>query len=179
MSAQQPNPYAPPTATVADTFDDRGEAEVAGRGARLGAYLLDIVVSIVFSLPALLFGGFGALTALFTSQFSVEAIAAFLTGTVAFLFLAGWLAWAVITIILVHRYGQTIGKKLVGIRVVRKDGSRASLGRIFWLRNVVNALPSMIPVVGGFYFFIDSLFIFTESNQCLHDKIADTIVIKA
>ena len=110
---------------------------------------------------------------------SPEDMLALFTARSACCLLAGMLAYAVITIILVHKNGQTIGKKLLGIKVVRSDGARASLGRIFWLRNVVNALPSMIPVVGGFYFFVDSFFIFSESNQCVHDKIADTIVVKA
>jgi uncharacterized RDD family membrane protein YckC len=72
------------------------------------------------------------------------------------------------------RNGQSIAKKLLKIKVVRSDGSRASLGRIFWLRNVVNGLLSIIPAYG----IVDVLFIFGESRQCLHDKIADTIVIK-
>jgi len=58
---------------------------------------------------------------------------------------------------------------------VRSDGAPASLGRIFWLRNVLNGLISVIPIYG----IIDSLFIFSESRQCLHDKIADTIVVNA
>jgi len=71
--------------------------------------------------------------------------------------------------------GQTIGKKWLKIKVVRADGSPASLGRIFWLRNFVNGFLSLIPLYG----IIDSLFIFSESRQCLHDKIADTIVVNA
>jgi uncharacterized RDD family membrane protein YckC len=179
MSAQQPNPYAPPTATVADAADASGELEIAGRGTRLGAYLLDALISILFALPALIVGG-GALFASISSGASAETLVMeMFTGMFGVLLLLGMIAWGVITAVLVHRYGQTIGKRLVGIKVVRKDGSRASLGRIFWLRNVVNALPSAIPIVGNFYFFIDSLFIFTESNQCVHDKIADTIVVRA
>jgi len=64
---------------------------------------------------------------------------------------------------------------MVGIKVVRSDGSPASLGRLIWLRNVLNGVIAIIPAYG----LIDSLFIFSESRQCLHDKIADTIVIKA
>jgi uncharacterized RDD family membrane protein YckC len=75
--------------------------------------------------------------------------------------------------------GQTIAKKLLGIKVVRSDGTRATVGRIFWLRNVVNTLISMIPLIGGLYALVDALFIFTERKQCLHDKIADTIVVNA
>jgi uncharacterized RDD family membrane protein YckC len=84
-----------------------------------------------------------------------------------------------VTIYLVQKNGQTVGKKIVGIKVVRSDFSRASLGRIFWLRNVVNAIPGVIPFVGNFYGIVDHLFIFNDRRQCVHDKIADTLVVKA
>lgn len=179
MSAQQPNPYAPPTANVADAVDGSGDIEIAGRGTRLGAALLDSLVTFVFLIPAFIVGG-SAMFANISSGAPAESVMIeMFTGLFGALVVVGLIAWAAITIVLVHRNGQTIGKKLVGIKVVRKDGSRASLGRIFWLRNVVNGLPSLIPIVGNFYFFVDSLFIFTESNQCIHDKIADTIVVRA
>jgi uncharacterized RDD family membrane protein YckC len=73
------------------------------------------------------------------------------------------------------RNGQSIAKKLLNIKVVRTDGSPATLGRLIWLRNVVNGLISLVP----FYGIIDALFIFGESRQCLHDKIAGTVVLKA
>jgi uncharacterized RDD family membrane protein YckC len=63
--------------------------------------------------------------------------------------------------------------------VVRKDGRKAGIGRIFWLRNVVNALPGFVPIVGPVYGLVDALLIFGEARQCIHDKIADTIVIRA
>jgi uncharacterized RDD family membrane protein YckC len=91
----------------------------------------------------------------------------------------GGLAWCIITLRLVSRNGQTIAKKLLGIKVVRADGSPASLGRIFWLRNVVNGLISAVPILGYFYSIIEVLFIFGETRQCLHDRIADTIVVRA
>lgn len=46
-----------------------------------------------------------------------------------------------------------------------------SFGRVFWLRNFINGLIAIIP----FYALVDLLFIFGESRQCLHDRIADTI----
>jgi hypothetical protein len=39
----------------------------------------------------------------------------------------------------------------------------------------VNTLISFVPL----YTIVDHLFIFGESRQCLHDKLADTIVIQA
>jgi uncharacterized RDD family membrane protein YckC len=85
------------------------------------------------------------------------------------------IVWSAITIVLMMRNGQSIGKKATGIKVVRSDGSPVSLSRLIWLRNVVNWIISIIPLYG----LIDVLFIFGESRQCLHDKIADTIVVKA
>jgi uncharacterized RDD family membrane protein YckC len=68
-----------------------------------------------------------------------------------------------------------MGKRLLEIRVVRSDGAQASLGRIFLLRNVVNGLLGFIPL----YALVDVLFIFSEQRQCIHDRLADTIVVKA
>lgn len=87
----------------------------------------------------------------------------------------GFVAWLYFTVIYVLANGQTIAKKWLGIKVVRTDGSRASFARIFWLRNLLNLALSIMPLYG----IIDSLFIFNESRQCLHDKIADTVVVNA
>jgi uncharacterized RDD family membrane protein YckC len=79
----------------------------------------------------------------------------------------------------VKRNGQTIAKKWLGIKVVRSDGSPASVGRIFWLRNVVNAIPGFIPLLGAVYSLVDHCLIFGERRRCLHDLIADTQVVMA
>ncbi|MDB6090563.1 MAG: hypothetical protein JWN85_3347 [Gammaproteobacteria bacterium] len=89
------------------------------------------------------------------------------------------IVWLVVTLRLMQRNGQSLAKRLYAIKVVRKDGSPASLARLFWLRNVVNLLPSAIPVVGDIYGIVDALMIYDPSRQCLHDRIADTIVVKA
>ena len=89
--------------------------------------------------------------------------------------LIGFVAWLWLTITYMHRNGQSIAKKFLAIKVIRADGTPASLSRLVWLRNVVNGLISIIPLYG----LIDVLFIFGESRQCLHDKIAGTIVVKA
>ena len=62
---------------------------------------------------------------------------------------------------------------------LRSDGSRAGLARIFWLRNVVGALISWIPLAGGLYALVDLLWIFGGARRCVHDYIADTIVVNA
>jgi uncharacterized RDD family membrane protein YckC len=84
----------------------------------------------------------------------------------------------VVNLVLLQRNGQTIGKKMLGIRIVRSDGSRATLGRIFWLRGFVNGLFYYIPFVGRLYALVDSLAIFGSARRCVHDYVADTIVVR-
>lgn len=170
-SQNQANPYAPPQAEVRDTVT-QGEFELAGRGERLGAAILDGLIAAILVVGPLAFStDFDAIAqrrydGAFTGPGTTVAL-------IGMLFLIG------ITIYLVHKNGQTLGKKIVGIKVVRSDFSRASLSRIFWLRNLANCIPGAIPYLGNVYGLIDHLFIFGERRQCVHDKIADTVVVKA
>jgi uncharacterized RDD family membrane protein YckC len=78
-----------------------------------------------------------------------------------------------------YKNGQTISKYLFGIKIVRTDGSRAGVWRILLLRGFVMGLIQQIPIVGIIIMILDPLLIFRDSRKCLHDDIADTIVIKA
>jgi uncharacterized RDD family membrane protein YckC len=166
----RPNLYAPPQSDVSDTTDDM-ELVRAGRGERLGAHLLDGIIPTIVMVPMLIGLGFD-FSALSTGNVGTFTVVGIVIAVI------GLLAWVGITIYFVHRNGQTIAKRIIGIKVVRSDGSRASLGRIFWLRNVVNGLPAAIPFLGYVYQLVDYLLIYGEKQQCIHDMIADTIVVK-
>jgi uncharacterized RDD family membrane protein YckC len=172
VSPNQSNPYAPPQADVGDATEHDAQAELAGRGERLGATILDSVIGAVLVGAPLLVGMNFDAAASGNWEGAFSGIGAALCGIGALVYIA-------ITAYLVYKNGQTMGKKIVGIKVVRSDRSRASVARIFWLRNFVNGLPGAIPYVGNLYQLVDALFIFGESRQCIHDKIADTVVVKA
>jgi uncharacterized RDD family membrane protein YckC len=89
------------------------------------------------------------------------------------------LAFALVNIAWLYQNGQSIGKKIMDIKIVRVSGERCALWRILVLRAFVNGLPRYIPFVGSFYALADPLLIFGESRRCIHDYIADTIVIQA
>ena len=87
----------------------------------------------------------------------------------------GVLITAIIFTIMMMNSGQTIGKKLCGIRVV--DASTRQIPAFAqgvlirsWLKNVMYFVPLLA--------LVDILMIFGDENQCLHDKMANTIVIK-
>lgn len=145
--------------------------EPAERSTRLKAATVDELLFTALVIPACI----GALT-------RAETLPPALTDFVGIgsgISLVAMVVWLVITLRLMQRSGQSIGKRLYRIKVVRKDGSPASLARLFWLRNVVSILPILLAEVGIVYELIDALMIYGESRQCLHDRIADTIVVKA
>jgi len=166
------NPYAPPRAVVRDIADPSALATPADRGTRLGASIIDGIIFGAMVYAPMMFGAVvSGATAAATGESDPNPMAT--VGVVAAII--GFIAYCWLNIMYMARNGQSIGKKLLGIKVVRTDGSRASLGRLIWLRNVVNGLISILP----FYGLVDALFIFGESRQCLHDRIADTVVLKA
>jgi uncharacterized RDD family membrane protein YckC len=167
------NPYAPPRAVVQD-IPQEGQIVLADRGARFGASILDtfffgLMVYMPFIIALVTLGSFGQ-----TPPSESDVILA-MFGSAGLVGLAGFAVWFGLTITYMKRNGQSIAKKMLSIKVVRSDGSPASLGRLVLLRNVLNLFISVVPLYG----IIDSLFIFGEARQCLHDKIADTIVIRA
>ncbi|MBX9868647.1 MAG: RDD family protein [Burkholderiaceae bacterium] len=80
---------------------------------------------------------------------------------------------------LLSQYGQTVGKKLLKIKIVRTDGSPVDLKRIVLYRYLPAQLILLVPVIGNFLSLINVLFVFRSSRQCIHDQIADTKVINA
>jgi uncharacterized RDD family membrane protein YckC len=161
------NPYAPPTSNVYDVEPASLPFERAERQTRLGAAIIDTIIGgLVTYVPLFYAGAFSEDPAAMDPVRALVGVSAMFIGVIA---------WGVVSYIFVRANGQSVGKKILGIKVVRSDGSRASVARIFWLRNIVNGLLSIIPIYG----IIDALFIFRSSEQCLHDNLADTIVIKA
>jgi uncharacterized RDD family membrane protein YckC len=70
--------------------------------------------------------------------------------------------------------GQTIAKRLFGIRIVRKDnGENGGFVTNVLLRGLVNGLLNLLPL----YFLVDCGLIFREDRRCVHDMIAGTVVV--
>jgi uncharacterized RDD family membrane protein YckC len=173
------NNYAPPKSEVADVVAD--DEVKASRGSRLGAAIIDNLILFVPMFPAyfqaaplLMRAAAGAPRNMFATWGVIAS-----TGGWFYVGLLWFLIALIINGVLAYRNGQTIAKKWLGIKDVRTDGSRASFARIFWLRNVLNSVISFIPFIGSFYGLIDVLFIFGPAKRCVHDYIADTIVIRA
>lgn len=84
-----------------------------------------------------------------------------------------------LNIILIIKKSATVGKVLLGMTIKRSNGNKCSASRIIFLRIIVNGIICSVPAVGTIYAIVDILFIFGEDRQCIHDLIADTIVVNS
>ncbi len=160
------NPYAAPISRLED-FPTH-VLQLATRGSRLGAYILDIFsIGILAIVAAVILPSLGKAGAREVPQV-VIAIIGF-----------GMLAIIAVHIVFLHKYGQTIGKRLVGIKVVQTNGMRCELWRFFFLRALPVGILGNIPLIGVVIGLVDTLMIFGQEQRCLHDLIANTIVVQA
>ncbi|MDR7335705.1 RDD family protein [Roseateles asaccharophilus] len=168
MSDAADQRFAPPQAHVADLAPE--QTVLAGRGVRFVAALIDgliaaCLIAVILMVPAL--------QSMLEAEESAGGIAlkplSTVVGLVVFLLLQGWP--------LLTR-GQTLGKMMFKLRIVRTDGSKPDAFRLLGLRYGIGLVMSLNVIAVMVYSLIDSLLIFRESRQCLHDSIADTQVIK-
>ncbi|MBU8900821.1 RDD family protein [Corallococcus sp. M34] len=85
-----------------------------------------------------------------------------------------FLVWAV-QAWLVHSSGQSLGKRLVGIRLVREDGQSVALWRVILLRNI---LPGVLSAMCGPLWLVDVFFVYSRERRCIHDRLAGTLVVR-
>lgn len=162
------NRYAPPRADLADVAAASGEPVLASRWRRLGGALIDVAITmtalwVVSRITP--WNPFDPAKADLMRFAGIDLVFGFML----FLAVQGYpLATA----------GQTWGKKALGMRIVRADGSRVEFGRLIGLRYGVPSLFGIVPALSQVWGVLDALFIFRASRRCLHDSIADTIVIK-
>ncbi|MFN0076312.1 MAG: RDD family protein [Prosthecobacter sp.] len=82
-------------------------------------------------------------------------------------------------IVLLTVRGQSIGKLLTGIQVVRTpDGAKAGFIKAVLLRWFLFAIISSIQFIGLPLMIGGILLIFRRDRRCLHDLVADTQVVK-
>ena len=169
---------APVAMTGWVTLGNGEQRELAGLGSRLGARILDAILAAV-GMGILFLIGLGGLVLSALSGDEAAVILAFIAVVfgLALLFLLVTLLYEVTMIAL---SGQTVGKMLTGVRVLRADdggipGWGKSIGR--WL---VLTLPSQVPAIG----WIITLLVYLsptwdDRRQGWHDKAVATVVVKA
>ena len=149
-----------------------GKMKFAGFWRRAGAYWIDVIpIALIVFLLFYFFLGFDAvLGAYFEAPSNIDKRITFLSqrNQIRDLTFVIWIVYSAIAEI--SSLQGTFGKKLLGIKVVDRDGHRIGFGRAF-VRNISKIL-SLIPFGLGFLWVA-----FSKEKKGWHDIIAKTYVI--
>ncbi|AGN01291.1 RDD domain-containing protein [Salinarchaeum sp. Harcht-Bsk1] len=135
----------------------REDGELGGIGSRAVAVIVDTVVLFVV----------GYLIAMATGSTTGSGFA--LQGLPALLWFGAGFAYY---IVLEAEYGQTPGKRLVGIEVVGEDG-----GPIDYQASVIRNVLRFVDAL--FFYLVGAILIWiSDEGQRLGDRVGDTYVVK-
>ena len=167
MSDQEHNVYATPQAAPLVAPE---EAELAGRGLRFAAVMVDGLISAAIMAPVMYLTGFWG-RAMSLSVSVVETLLWGVAGLVLFFLLHGKL---------LKQHGQTIGKRLVGIRIVSAESDElVPLQKLMVARVLPVHVVANLPPPFSYLMLVDALMIFRKDRRCLHDLVAGTKVVLA
>ena len=163
---------APPPAAGYVMIPSLGMAQVAGMGARLGARLLDgLVTSLVIVIA--LFAGLASALGMHGSTGSANHVGLIFTLMGVVSGVALLYEWLMIAFL-----GQTLGKMALGLRVVReRDGQHPGLGYGF-VRFILPVVGFFLCYIGVILIYISPTFDNSGKTQGWHDKAAGTLVVK-
>jgi uncharacterized RDD family membrane protein YckC len=178
----QPPGYPPP-ATSPSGYP------LADFGERLGAYLIDAfilgAVALVFYIPAFCILGAVLPNTAATNQVDPDgevtpdpgAVLGLFFGLFAIILLVTLVARYVYQVEMMFRSGQTVGKRIMKIMVVPlTPGVQLTRGmavKRYLVESIVGIIVPLFSYVDGFWQLWDKPY-----KQCLHDKWAETVVIK-
>ena len=140
---------------------------LAGLGSRFGAFVLDFVIQVgafvvvLLAVNAVGGGGRGGSGSLLVAEGVLSATA-----------LLDFLGYFVLCEMLWS--GRSVGKRAMGIRVVRPDGTSEG----FW-SSLLRNLGRLVDMMPGVFYLVGSIVILaTPRNQRLGDLLGNTIVIR-
>ncbi len=132
--------------------------KLASPGKRLGAFVLDLVIPVTALFLMIAVAGIGGAT-------ETEAGAG-LGGIIGLLVFLAYIIWALV----LFARGTTPGKKVLGMRVIKEDGTPAGFMTML-LREWIGKWISGLILLLGFLWIL-----FDKDNQGWHDKLMSTYV---
>ncbi|WP_156645425.1 RDD family protein [Lentibacillus sp. JNUCC-1] len=147
----------------------------AGFWMRFAAYMID---GVILAIPMMIIGFIGFFIGAILIEMTNPYMTAYeydsaMTGIVIIIYLiAGILGVLYFAGMHASKWQGTVGKKVVGIKVINEDG-----GRISFLKGVGRYFALFI---SGMIFYIGFIMAgFTSKKQALHDMMAKTLVVKS
>jgi uncharacterized RDD family membrane protein YckC len=142
--------------------------DLAGIASRAAALFIDTVLVSVLLLAELL-----AVTLIYSVFGDALPDSAFIWVYAGVLIVAFITAWAYFVLLEVLRNGRTVGKRALGIRVVRDDG-----GRVGVMDSIIRNVVRLVDMLPGYYGVGLVAVLFSAQNKRLGDMAAGTVVVR-
>lgn len=192
---------APPEGDVPPYEDDtpvappRTVARLASLEMRIVAFVLDLVVLFICGS---LFFALGGLVLLMSTNFGESDATDAAFNAFLIIWASSGLVWMLLEVVLTSWIGATIGKLIMGLKVVRRNGRHPALWRSFvrfigyqvapmlvagaWALGLLSdpALRLAVLAIAGFVFILSfGMVFFVKGRRALQDVLAGTYVIEA
>lgn len=164
------NPYAPPQADLTPLAGPDSKP-LASPWIRLVAQIIDGIISGVIIASLMFISGYYSRVASAAAAGETLLLENLIWAPVQLAIMLG-INWTFLL------QGQTIGKKIMKVRIVRKNGDPIDRTRIITHRLVPVWLLGNIPFI-NLLLIVDALCIFRAGRNTIHDDIADTKVVEA
>ncbi|MGB0887862.1 MAG: RDD family protein [Vicingaceae bacterium] len=176
--------------------------ERVGFGRRFGAYMLDLLIALVFGGFIATFVGADLAQTFFAAELgeantSLEMFAGSDMDLETFMLKTFGYSAAVSLLMIVFfimegALGQSPGKMLLQLVNSNEDGSNADAGKL-WMRAGLKYGSTLLSLIGGlvgmtfigtigsiwgFVIFVGFFFAFADKKQTIHDMIAKTVVVR-
>lgn len=135
---------------------------LASPGKHLGAFVIDALVPTVVAICISIWQIGGLIGGLIGGG-AADGVAVFLS-------ICLFVAYAVWSLILFAK-GVTIGKKLLGIRVIKEDGGQVSFFVMLIRESIGKIISALFLLLGFVWILLD------KENQGWHDKLVSTYVV--
>lgn len=152
------------------------EAELADPGQRILAYLINQLITILLIVPFILIG-------VMSAKKSSDNIILF-AGIGGLLLLI----YGIYQIVIMSKDGQSLGKKIMKIKVVNEEGENPGFVGTVLVReiafNVILSILGLVPFVGSFiglivwFVMLVMLFSVSKDRRTFQDMLAKTYVVK-
>lgn len=188
-SVEQPTEEQPverkvKTVNLRENILEQQRAEALSKPAsvskRILAVLLDQIIMIVALMPILMHAGIEVLSETMTPTHA-QNIVDHVPNHILLMSTLMILAVLLIQTLMLIKKGQSLGKMVVGLRILDKESLRIpSVTNILLIRTVLTNIAYSIPMIGMLLLVVDFVtMVIDKQKQSLHDKMAKTVVMLA
>ena len=153
------------------------EVGIASLGRRTAAYLINSFLTCLFGIPVTILGTLQFLAYIKSPQLNDMAFLSMYAETNSWFYIAliAFLVYGVVQIWMMSRYGQSIGKRIMNIRVIKTNGTDAGFIGTILLREILFNI--VVVIVAGILGSLAGLLLGDNANATVSNLVQSALWI--